>query len=221
MTDRDRFSFASLAARYARVPSGNGVTANSLDLALNRVRTAEENLESARAAARTAAKADGVKLEGLFSESRFVNRSWAERIADERGAESFQNGKEFAREEIIKIMMRSRGLDYTTEMRKIQTESAARMAYLNEEGARWRAKMKAAGFFAACDDGNYELAGRIYFEQFPEHFSPPSRRGDVARQILVAGAKARSTPGNDERPDPQGLAKMIVDSGRRRRGEID
>jgi hypothetical protein len=45
---------------------------------------------------------------------------------------------------------------------------------------------------------------------------------DLARRILAAGERARST-GENERPEPTGLPRAIVNSGRKRRGlkELD
>jgi hypothetical protein len=208
--------FSKLAALYARVPSSNGGNTNSLDLALSRVSVAERNLEEARAATRAAAKREGVKLSGLFS-GQFIMRSTGERWADEARAEGHEAGKAFAREEIIKIMMKSKGLDYETEMKKIRAEQAANTVKWEAYAAQWRAEMEAAGFFAACDAGDFKLAGQIYFEKHPEEFRT-NKSGNTARAILAAGAKARSD-GSNERPDPTGLARAIVNSGRKRRGE--
>jgi hypothetical protein len=63
-----------------------------LDVALSKVADAEKVLEAARSAARAAARAAGQKVSGLFSGSQFVNRSWAERIADEARAEGHEQG---------------------------------------------------------------------------------------------------------------------------------
>jgi hypothetical protein len=216
-------SFVEIARRMASIKShqgvSNGAQSSVTTLAFVRLRVAkaEAELESAREAMRIAADKAGIERAGLFAESLFVGRATAEKWTDQARSEGYEAGKELAREEIIRVMMRSKGLDYDTEMRKIRAESAARMACLNEEGARWRAKMEKAGFFAACDAGEFTLAGRIYFEQFPEHFSP-SRSGDLARQILTAAKRRDSDPSN-ERPSPEGLAKKIINSGRRRRGE--
>ena len=135
--------FSKLAELQARaraikssviLPSGNGANANSLDLALSRVAVAERNLEEARSAARAAARQSGVKISGLFSESLFVSRATAERWTDETRAESYEAGKTFAREEITRVMIESRGLNYEAEMKKIRAELAAsRVAFEAEE----------------------------------------------------------------------------------------
>jgi hypothetical protein len=214
--------FSKLAELQARaramkssviVPSGNGASGNSLALALSRVAAAEKNLEEARSTARATARGAGKTISGLFSESQFVGRGTAERWTDAARSEGFENGKAFAREEITRVMMQSRGLDYETEMKKIRAEQAANTVKWKAYAAQWRAEMEAAGFFAACDAGDFKLAGQIYFEKHPEE-----RRGNAARAILAAATRRDSDPSN-ERPDPTGLARAIVNSGRRRRNE--
>jgi hypothetical protein len=70
-----------MARAAARTSGATQVT--SLELARVRVAKAEAELESARAVMRTAAKAAGVKLGGIFAESLFVSRATSERWADE------------------------------------------------------------------------------------------------------------------------------------------
>jgi hypothetical protein len=214
--------FSKLAELQARarairssvvVPTPNGVSSSSLDLALARCAAAEKNLEEARLAARTAARAAGRKAAGLFSDSQFVSRATAERWCDEARAEEFENGKAFAREEITRIMIESRGLNYENEMKKIRAEGKAHSAQLDADAARWR--KEAPEFFAACDCGNWKLAGQIYFQKYSER----DKSGNAARAILTAAAR-RDSDGANERPEPTGLAAQIVQAGRKRRGEI-
>jgi hypothetical protein len=74
--------------------------------------------------------------------------------------------------------------------------------------------------FDAVEAGDLELAGEIYRELFPGGTPSDRRSADTARQILAAAARRDSDPSN-ERPSPEGLAKQIINSGRKRRGEID
>jgi hypothetical protein len=205
----DPSPFAKLAALYSRGPS-NGASSNPVDLALARCATAEANLQSARAAARAAAKAHGVKLAGLFQSSQFVNRSWAERIADERGHEEYEAGKQEAYRELTRIFC---GGNYEAAL----AQAKVSMKVGEKHAGRVQAEMRDAGFFDAVEAGKLKLAGKILRELFPDG---DRRNAQLARQIIAAGVRRDSDPSN-ERPDPTGLAKQIVDAGRKRRGEID
>jgi hypothetical protein len=183
------------------VPSGNGVNANSLDLALARCATAEANLESARATARAAAKASSVPIAGLFQSSRFVNRSWAERIADEARAEGRDEmialykrlsepptPEEKAMGDAVRAAVRAggfksilgkdKGAAAVDDLDAAEAEAAAKV----EEEAKARAELilRAA---ALRDSGGPPL--------------PEPAPGSKAARILAAGRKAHQRQGDD------------------------
>jgi hypothetical protein len=220
MADISSFNpkLAALVARVqGRVPSSNGANADPVAMALGRVAAAEANLESARASARVAAKREGVSLSNLFGDCSFIKRETGERWRDEGVAWAHAEGKQEAYSEMARIFCEMHGADYEAA----QAHARVSIEASKERSKRERAEMRNAGFFDAVEAGHLKLAGRILNKLYP----PATQFGrrsttENARMILAAGAKARSD-GSGERPDPEGLAKKIIDSGRRRRGEID
>jgi hypothetical protein len=209
--------FVKLAALQSRVPSSNSGNANAVDFALSRVSIAERNLAEARDAARVAARQSGVPLANLFGKTQFVARSSGERWADEARAEGHAAGKQCAYEEVTRVFCNMRGVSYEAEMARAKIWSKI----CKKDSERTQAKMREAGFYRAVESGDLDRAGRILNELFPvEAQSGRRSAAETARAILAAGERARSD-GSNERPDPEGLAKKIIDSGRRRRGEID
>jgi hypothetical protein len=207
--------FVKLAALQSRVPSNNGGSTDPVALALARCAAAEENLENARGAARAAARSAGKKISGLFSESAFIRRESGERWADEAAGRAHAEGKQAAYEELTRVFCRINGVDYEDAVARAKI--SAKIS--KEDSARKQAEMRNAGFFDAVEAGDLKRAGRILNELlFPGGAQSSRRSADTARQIIAAGVRARSD-GADERPGPEGLAKLIVNSGRKRRGE--
>jgi hypothetical protein len=94
--------------------------------------------------------------------------------------------------------------------------------------------MKDAGFFEACDAGDYEKAGRIAAEMHPvltkldaralprsvvEQLEQSGKAKATAEGILAAG-RQRSHVRFGRAAAADGSRKKIVDAGRKRRGEI-
>jgi hypothetical protein len=174
------------------VPSGNGVNANSLDLALARCATAEANLESARAAARTVARSAGVKISGLFSESQFVMRGTAERWADEARAEG--------RDEMVALYTRinARPTPQEKAMGDAVRAAIARGAFRDILGKG------GAPADAAADLDPDALA------EAEEQTRITAEAKAKAEQILAA-ARLRDA-GGPRLPEPTGKAKRILDA---------
>jgi hypothetical protein len=204
----DPSPFAKLAALYSRGPN-NGASTNSLDLALSRVTVAEKNLEEARSTARAAARREGMRIDGLFGKCSFIRRETGERWADEAAERAHAEGKQLAYCELTKIFCDMNGVDYEDAL--AQAKNSMKVGV--EHAERVRAEMR--DVFEAAAAGKLKLAGKILRELFPDG---DRRNAQLARQIIAAGARRDSDPSN-ERPDPTGLAKQIVNSGRRRRGE--
>jgi hypothetical protein len=199
------------------VPSIGG--APSLAAALAAVTRAEDALEAARRQAKAVARREGRGVKNLFAEGRFVLRASAEKWCDE------------ARREGEKTMAAifSRNLDEESRdqnspfrhlakrLKQIQdwpAHVAEMRALMDSAGPRWE-QMRAAGYFDAIERGDHDEAAAIYRECNPELFGKGAA-------IVAAGKRARmSADAAGEVPEPGGLAKKIVDSGRRRRGEIE
>jgi hypothetical protein len=200
--------FSKLAELQARaravtsgviVPSSNGANADPVDMALGRVATAEANLESARAAARTVARSAGVKISGLFSESQFVGRGTAERWADEARAEGRDQG------------FRETVAAYTRMLAPPSGEFAALAVAVRKAIAAggFRSilgKDKAPTDAADSDAAEAEEQARIEVEA-----------KILAEKILAAGERARSD-GSNERPAPTGKAARILAAARKAHG---
>jgi hypothetical protein len=189
-------SFLEAAKRAAMVKgNGNGAHGALRDTTMlfsrQRVAKAEAELEAAREAMRNAADKAGIPRANLFSESLFVARSSAEKWTDEAAARSHAEGKQAAYEEVTRAFCHMRGVSYEREMKLIRAGIANREV----EDKRWRVKMEKRGFFAAIDDGDFELAAKFILKHTPSSNRPETLRA---------------------RPDPTGVAKLIVESGRRR-----
>jgi hypothetical protein len=210
----DGSSFSKLAALYSRVTPSNGGGSSSLSLTLDRVAVAERNLDEARTAARAAAKREGVSLANLFGETQFIARSSGERWRDEAAARSHAEGKQEAYCELTKIVCNVNGVDYEDAM----AQARISIEVVKERSKREQARLRSSGFYAAVEAGDLERAGRIHNELFPVEAQSDRRSADLARQILTAAARRDSDPSN-ERKSPEGLARSIVNAGRRRRGE--
>jgi hypothetical protein len=86
-------------------------------------------------------------------------------------------------------------------------------AVMDSAGPRWE-QMRAAGYFDAIERGDHAEAAEIYRAANPE-LSAQSK----GEAILAAGRRARHS-GENERPQPEGLAAKIILAGKRRRGEV-
>jgi hypothetical protein len=218
--------FSGLAALRSRasVPSfgGNGA-GDSVNLALQRVAVAERNLQAAREGARSAARQAGVDLVGLFSEGAFIARATGERWRDE----GFEAGRRKGEKVMADIFGRTVATDardpnskfhhLAKRLQKIRPEDwpdhvAKMRGYMNSAGPRWE-RMREAGYFDAVEAGDHEKAAEIYRAANPE-LSAQSK----GEAILAAGRRARmSGDAAGEIPEPQGLAKQIIEAGKKAR----
>jgi hypothetical protein len=228
--------FTHLAAKLMREHasassvSGNGA-GGSVNLALERVAVAEENLRAAREAARVAARQAGVDTGGLFSEGAFIARATGERWRDE----GFEAGKHEGVRELHDCMFRARGLDPEKERADIAASIKRDRKAAEARSARWDALMRDAGWHDAVEADDHARAGQIMVEMHdtltrldahavPRHVVERMEREHPGKtkadQTLRAGARARMS-GSDEVPAPTGLAAQIIRAGQRRRGEIE
>jgi hypothetical protein len=186
------------------VPTVNGESTSSLALGLARCAAAEANLESARVTARAAARREGVKISGLFSESQFVMRGTAERWTDEARAEGHEQGaKEITA--AYKMMLAPPSGVFAALAVAVRKAIAAG----GFKDILGRDKGGAPG--AADDPDAAEVA---------EQARIMAEAKILAEKILAAGERARSD-GSNERPEPTGKAKRILDTAAKahRRGD--
>jgi hypothetical protein len=167
-----------------------------LNVALSKVAEAERVLEAARSAARAAARAAGQKVSGLFSGSQFVNRSWAERIADEARAEGHEQG----------------GKEMIALYAKINAPPSPEYAALGRAVRAAVARGELKGWFGIPRDGD-EAPSDPDAAEAAEQARIEAEAKILAEKILAAGERARSD-GSNERPPPTGKAKRILDAAR-------
>jgi hypothetical protein len=178
-----------------------------LNVALGKVADAEKALEAARCAARAAARAAGQKVSGLFSGSQFVQRSWAERIADEAREEGANERNAL----LIKVFKASSQPDP------------------KYDGARrWAAEMlrrrRAAGFGddvqLTPDQQTALLNGTLAPAADPAAAEDAAEAAEQARieaeakikaEAILAAARLRGS-GGPPLPEPTGKAKRILDA---------
>jgi hypothetical protein len=193
------------------LPSLGG--APSLAAALAGVERAEEMLKAARTVARAAARREGKGIDGLFSESFFIKRSTAEAWSDK--------SRRAGEKAMADIFTRNLDVDAADEnspfqhlARRLKRPGALQAQQQTPEDlARWHAKMEAAGAFVAMRAGNVEEAARICAELHREEVGKSK-----AEKIVRAGQRARmSADAAGEVPEPQGLAKQIIEAGKKAR----
>jgi hypothetical protein len=203
-------SFIEHARRMASAKGNGGASSNgaqsssvtSLAFVRRRVAGAEAELEAAREAMRVAAAKAGIERAGLFSESLFVGRGTAERWTDEARAEGHEAGKRCAYEETTRAFCLINGHDFDAVMAQVKISGEA----VRASSKRTQARLRAAGFYAAVEANDLELAGQILHELFPGGEQSDRRSSELSRQILTAAKRRDSDPSN-ERPNPEGLAR--------------
>jgi hypothetical protein len=188
----DRLRNPKLAALIARVQGGGSVPSIGTSLAAARVAVerAEQALEGARAQVRAAARREGVKISGLFSESQFIQRATGERWRDE----ALEQGKA-ERDALYR------------RVAEAVTNPDPRFATV---GAAMREAMRRGAFadilgdkgVAAVDPDAAEAEAAAEVE---------ARAKDRAAQILAAAALRDS---GRPLPEPTGRAKAILDAAR-------
>jgi hypothetical protein len=182
------------------VPTYNGANTNSLDLALARCAAAEENLESARASARAVAKAQGVKISGLFSESRFIRRESGERWADEARAEGHEQG----------------GKEMIAMYAKINAPPSPEYVALGRAVRAAVARGELKGFFGT-PRGNTPADGKETeaAEEAAEAAAAAEveARAKINAEKIFAAARLRDS-GGPPLPEPTGKAKRILDAAK-------
>jgi hypothetical protein len=217
--------------RGASVPSIGGTP--SLASAFAAVERAESVLAEARSAARAAAKREGKPTTTLFGDGRFIARASAEKWCEQARSE----GKHEGHREAVDAMFIARGLDPAKERAEIAASLERDRKASRAREARWKALMKDAGFFEACDAEDYEKAGRIAAEMHPvltkldahalprsvvEQLEQSGKAKATAEGILAAGKRARMSA-DAEVPAPANgtFAARVILAGKRRRGEIE
>jgi hypothetical protein len=185
--------------------SGAGNT--SLALLRQRLERAESELESARAAMRSAAAAAGIERAGLFSGSAFISRETGERWADEARREG-----EKAHRILVDHLLMAQGKDPDVERARIKAEMPARAAAIKADLDRWHAEMTAAGFFDAVEAKDYARAGQI----LATHYAGVGKGQAIVR--AAARARMSADAAGEVPPPPKGsLAARIIAAGARRR----
>jgi hypothetical protein len=209
LKDAQMFKLSHLYAGNGGMQSLTGGT-TSLASALAAVERAEAALAAARNLAKAVAKREGQSVRGLFENSRFVLRETAERWTDTARREGEKNmAAIFTRDldtesadenspfrHLAKRLKKMSSADWADHVARMH---AARTNPRNEQAR------------ALVEAGEHDAAAVIYAEIF---------QGTKADRIVRAGARARMSA-DAEVPEPGGLAKKIIDAGRRRRGEIE
>jgi hypothetical protein len=206
---------AELVARAAQIKAqgtaarGNGVShlhavppavdGMMLDVALSKVADAEKALEAARSAARAAARAAGQKVSGLFSGSQFVNRSWAERIADEAREEGHEQG----------------GKEMIAMYAKINAPPSPEFKALGDAVRKAIARGEFKGYFGIPRDGAEAPSDAADDPDAAE--AEAAARVEAEAKILAAkilAAAALRDSGGPPLPKPGPKAQRILDAAR-------
>jgi hypothetical protein len=193
--------FAGLGAK-AQAGHGNVTPLRSvpavdrlmLDVALGKIAEIERTLEGARDAARATARRAGVSGSYLFGETRFLPRSTAQRWRDE----ALERGKAERTALLIRVAEAVKNPD-------------PRFAGVGEA---LRRGMERGAFNTILGEADPNALDEAEAEA-----EAAARAKTTAEQILAAGERARRD-GANERPEPTGLAKKILDAGRKAHRKI-
>jgi hypothetical protein len=198
MADPTPFN-SKLAALLARRVQGGGSvpsTGMSLAAACVAVERAEQALEGARAQVRAAARREGVKISGLFSESQFVMRGTSERWAEEARAEGHERG----REEVVAA--------YKMLLAPPSGEFAALAQAV-------RKAIAAGGFkdILGKDQGGAPADAADAGAAEAQEQARVTAEAKVRAEAILAAARLRDS-GGPPLPAPTGKAKRILDAAR-------
>lgn len=190
----------------------------SLAVALDRCRSAEASLDSAREAARAAARREGKGTGALFSKSRYVARDSATRWCDESRHEGFDAGFQMCCKHFEKAFNRD-----PNDPTNIMADALARHGFFKKGGPASQLIGGGAARLSEVD----AIQARILKSREVDLSSnaligAPTTSAELVSAIHAAAAKARTRTGGhpDDKPPMNALSEAIVEAGKKRRGDL-
>lgn len=206
-------SLEALMARFGSDPAISSIGSNNVSLAaaLDRCRSAEAALDSARENARAAARREGKGTGALFAKSKYILRESGTKWADEARHEGFDAGFEMACKHF------GRALRPQAEKAKDPFHNLARgMVGKGPRVDRTDPPVSEVDRIQAAilKSREIDLSSNALIDAPVEH-------GALAEAIHEAAAKARTPTGqhSDDAAPMNALSAEILKQGRRRRGE--
>jgi hypothetical protein len=186
-----------------------GTTNVPLAVALDRVAAAERSLEAARTAARDAARREGKRTSGIFSDGAFIPRATALAWCDSARKE----GADSAAYDIADALKNP-----DRRFAKLDTAAlAAGLRLFQQRGQHSTAPVSEVERVQA-----EILAARQPDLSGNRKLGAPDNPVDLAAAIHKAAARAKSPTGTaDPPPEGNALSRAIVEAGRKRRMESD
>lgn len=189
-----------------------GTTNVSLDVALDRCRAAEAQLDAARAAARAAARRGGKSTSALFSKSQYVLRDSAVRWCDEARREGHLAGAEWLADKLERA--------HRPESEKMKDPFYRLAQGMLRRGVAGREVGVGDARLSEVDQIQADIRKRAEVDLSSNAaIGAPTKHGELADAILKAGARAKSPTDADPEPPMNALSREILRQGRRRRNE--